>query len=49
MSLTIKTSNPNNVLAINCGTSTPKLGGSIDITSFPNLTSFVCADNNIIS
>ena len=49
MSLSINTTNPNNIYAINCGTSTPKLSGSVDITSFPNLTSFVCKDNDIVN
>ena len=49
MSISINTSNPNNIYAINCGTSTPKVGGSIDITSFPNLTSFACESNDITS
>jgi len=49
MSLSIKTSNPNNIYAINCGTSNPKLSGSVNITAFPNLTSFICVDNDITS
>jgi hypothetical protein len=47
MSIAINTTNPNNILAINCGTSTPRLSGSVDITSFPNLTSFICIENDI--
>jgi hypothetical protein len=35
------------VIAINCGTSTPKLSGSIDISSYPNLTNFTCSNNHI--
>jgi len=49
MSLSIKTSNPNNIYSIDCGTSVPKLSGSVNITSFPNLTSFICVDNDITS
>jgi hypothetical protein len=49
MSLSIITANPNNIYAINCGTSTPRLSGSVNITSFPNLTSFICVDNDITS
>jgi hypothetical protein len=49
MSLSINTNNPNNIYAINCGTSTPRLRGSVNITSFPNLTSFICKDNDIES
>jgi Leucine-rich repeat (LRR) protein len=47
MSIAINTNAPNNILAINCGTSTPRLSGSVDITSFPNLTSFICLENDI--
>ena len=49
MSLSINTTNPNNIYAINLGTSSPKLSGSVNITSFSNLTSFVCKDNDIES
>ena len=40
---------PNNsvVTRINCGTSSPKLSGTIDLSAFPNLTGFTCNDNNI--
>ena len=38
--------NPN-ITEINCGTSSPKLGGSVDISAFPNLTGFTCVDNGI--
>lgn len=47
MSLTIKTLSPDKIYAINCGTSTPKLSGTIDITSFPSLTSITCTNNDI--
>jgi hypothetical protein len=36
-----------NVTSITCGTSSPKLGGTIDVSSFPNLTSITCAGNGI--
>jgi hypothetical protein len=35
------------VTSITCGTSSPKLGGTIDVSSFPNLTSITCASNGI--
>lgn len=35
------------VTAINCGTSTPKLSGTIDLSAFTNLQSFVCNNNDI--
>jgi hypothetical protein len=38
--------NPN-VTAINCGTSSPKLGGTVDISAFPNLQDFRCNSNDI--
>jgi Leucine-rich repeat (LRR) protein len=38
--------NPN-VTQINCGTSSPKLGGTVDISAFPNLQVFICNSNNI--
>jgi hypothetical protein len=34
---------------INCGTSSPKLGGTIDISPFPVLTDFTCVGNDITS
>ena len=37
----------NTVTAINCGTSAPKLSGTIDISAFPNLTGFTCNNNDI--
>ena len=49
MSLSINTTNPNNIYAINCGTSTPRLSGSVNITDFPNLNTFICKDNDIES
>jgi hypothetical protein len=33
--------NPN-VTQINCGTSSPRLGGTVDISAFPNLQQFRC-------
>jgi hypothetical protein len=41
--------NSNQVTNINCGTSSPRIGGTIDISSFPNLISFTCVDNYITS
>jgi hypothetical protein len=40
-------SSPSSVTSITCGTSSPKLGGTIDVSSFPNLTSITCAGNGI--
>jgi hypothetical protein len=37
------------ITEINCGTSSPKLGGSIDLSSFPNLVTFICTNNDIIT
>ena len=36
-----------NVTRINCGTSSPRLGGTVDISAFPNLTQFICNSNDI--
>lgn len=38
--------NPN-VTTINCGTSSPRLGGTVDISAFPNLRDFRCNSNDI--
>lgn len=35
------------ITAIDCGTSTPKLGGTLDVSAFPNLTSITCQSNGI--
>ena len=35
------------VTVINCGKSSPKLGGTIDISAFPNLQEFRCDNNDI--
>ena len=45
----IKLSNTPAITAIDCGTSTPKLGGSINLSTFPNLASFKCVNNDIAS
>lgn len=37
------------IVSINCGTSSPKLGGSIYLSKYPNLTSFTCISNDIVS
>lgn len=39
----------NTVTAINCGTSTPKLGGTVDITNYTNLQNLTCINNDITS
>ena len=38
-------SSPSSVTSITCGTSSPKLSGTIDVSSFPNLTSITCSSN----
>jgi hypothetical protein len=45
--LTLSLSSPASVTSIVCGTSSPKLGGTIDVSAFPNLTSITCANNGI--
>ena len=35
------------VTSINCGTSSPKLGGTINLSAFPNLQDFRCDNNDI--
>lgn len=35
------------VVAINCGTSTPKLSGTINIAAYQNISSFICRNNDI--
>jgi hypothetical protein len=48
--ITLLPSNGNNeITEINCGTSSPKLGGNIDLSFFPNLTHFTCVENDITS
>jgi Leucine-rich repeat (LRR) protein len=37
------------ITEINCGTSTPKLSGSIDLSLFPSLINFTCINNDITS
>jgi hypothetical protein len=47
---TIKLSTPTGlgtITAIDCGSSTPKLGGTIDVSAFPNLTSIRCISNGL--
>ena len=39
----------NTVTAIDCGTSVPKLGGTIDLSAYTNLTDFRCVGNNVTS
>jgi len=43
----IDTDSQATMTAINCGTSSPKLGGTIDISDFPNLQEFRCNQNDI--
>ena len=38
--------NPN-VTQINCGASSPRLGGTVDISAFPNLQQFRCNNHDI--
>ena len=38
---------PESVTAINCGSSNPRLGGTIDISAFSNLQNFTCSNNGI--
>jgi hypothetical protein len=45
--LNLKPSPNLNVTQIHCGTSSPKFGGTIDVSSFPNLTSITCTGNGI--
>jgi hypothetical protein len=35
------------VTQIDCGSSSPKLGGAINLSAFPNLQNFICKDNDI--
>jgi hypothetical protein len=37
----------NTVTEINCGSSSPRLSGTIDLSAFPNLTGFRCINNHI--
>lgn len=39
--------NSPNITEINCGTSSPRLSGTVDISSFTNLTGFSCTNNDI--
>ena len=48
-SITLRTQGgPQSITSINCGSSTPRLGGSIDLSQFSALTSFVCNSNDIV-
>lgn len=38
---------PASIRAINCGSSSPRLGGTLDVSAFPNLTSIRCVSNGI--
>ena len=46
-SASLTLSSPSSVTSITCGTSSPKLGGTLDVSSFPNLTSITCSGNGI--
>ena len=37
------------VTQINCGTSSPRLSGGVNISAFPNLITFTCRNNDIVS
>jgi hypothetical protein len=39
----------NQITEINCGTSSPRLGGSVDLSLFPNLTNFINNNNDVTS
>lgn len=39
--------NSPNITDIRCGTSFPRLSGTVDISIFPNLTGFTCTNNDI--
>jgi hypothetical protein len=43
----IDTDSQATITQISCGTSLPKLGGTIDISDLPNLTNFTCSDNDV--
>lgn len=45
--ISIISKNGANITQINCGTSSPKLSGTINLSSFPNLQTFVCDNNDI--
>ena len=48
--ITLRPANgPLSVTEIDCGASTPKLGGTINISPFNNLTTFRCNSNDIVS
>lgn len=49
MNITLLPQSPASIVSINCGTSSPKLGGSVDITTLPNLITFTCALNDIVA
>jgi len=47
LGISVISKNGANISHINCGTSSPKLGGNIDLSAFPNLTDFTCRENDI--
>ena len=47
-SITLRPENgPTSITAINCGSSNPRLGGTVNLSTFPNLQNFTCTYNNI--
>lgn len=50
ISISLSGQNPNDpITEINCGTSSPRFGGDINISLFPELTGFYCTGNDIKS
>jgi len=47
--LNLKPSPNLNVTQIHCGTSSPRLSGSLNLSLFPNITDFACNNNDIVS
>jgi hypothetical protein len=45
--ISILARNGASITQINCGTSSPRLGGTVDISAFPNLQQFRCSSNDI--
>ena len=36
------------VVAVDCGTSTPKLSGTVNLTPYINISSFICRNNDVV-
>jgi Leucine-rich repeat (LRR) protein len=45
--ISVISKNGASITQINCGTSSPRLGGTVDISAFPNLQQFRCNNNDI--